>query len=289
MPDFDAKEYVFSVGDAKFTFFTDRGMIVEGANISSALHSHEFHELFYILKGNTSIRTENNVFSFTEGDCALVPAGEFHETTTFENTQRIAISFFIEKDKKEKSSSQFSQFESVFENGIVPLPNFIGDQAFKRLAHYYYSSYNDKSELIRACLHEIIVLIKASTKVEGSSSPAPVVFETSAYRNYIIDNYISAEFKGGNLKELSEKLHLSTQQTERIVRKLYGCSFREYLGFYRMRYAADLLLNTTMTSAEISAELGYSYPHSFLTAFKKRYNMTPNEYRKEAMKNATLQ
>ena len=236
-----------------------------------------------------SIRTENNVFIFNEGDSFLVPAGAFHETTTFENTRRIAISFFIEKDKKEKSSYQFSQFLSVIDNGIVPLPNFIGDHAFKRLAHYYYSSYTDKSELIRTCLHEIIVLLKASVKTEGKASPPPVVFETSSYRNYVIDNYISAEFKNANLKELSEKLHLCPQQTERLVKKLYGQSFREYLGFFRMRYAKDLLLNTTMTSAEISSKLGYTYPHSFLTAFKKQYGKTPNQYRKENVKNASHQ
>lgn len=289
MPVSNTKEYVFSVGDAKFTFFTDKGMIVEGMTSSGSVHTHEFHEIFYILKGSVSIRTENNVFIFNEGDSFLVPAGAFHETTTFENTRRIAISFFIEKDKKEKSSYQFSQFLSVIDNGIVPLPNFIGDHAFKRLAHYYYSSYTDKSELIRTCLHEIIVLLKASVKTEGKASPPPVVFETSSYRNYVIDNYISAEFKNANLKELSEKLHLCPQQTERLVKKLYGQSFREYLGFFRMRYAKDLLLNTTMTSAEISSKLGYTYPHSFLTAFKKQYGKTPNQYRKENVKNASHQ
>ncbi len=288
MPVSNTKEYVFSVGDAKFTFFTDRGMIVEGKNPPSPLHAHEFHELFYILKGSVSIRTENNVFRFNEGDSFLVPAGAFHETTTFENTRRIAISFFIEKDKKEKSSYQFSQFLSVIDNGIVPLPNFIGDHAFKRLAHYYYSSYTDKSELIRTCLHEIIVLLKASAKTEGESSP-PSVFNTNNYRNYVIDNYFSSNFKTASLGELSSLLHLSSQQTERIVKKLYNKSFREYVNFLKLRQGADLLLNTYMTSAEISSRLGYSYPHSFLTAFKKQYGKTPNQYRKENVKNASLQ
>lgn len=292
MPDSHFKsiaEYVFNVGDAKFTFFSDTGMIVEGTNLSGPLHTHEFHELFYVLRGRVTARTEKDIFSFSEGDAVLVPAGVLHETITFENTQRIAISFFLKKDTKEKNSAQFSRFESLTENGIVPLSDFIGHQSFKRLAHYYYSSYRDKDELIRACLHEIIVLVKASAKTVGDAFTAPVVFETSAYRNYIIDNYITAEFKNGSLRELSEKLHLSPQQTERLVKKLYGCSFREHLNFFKMRYASDLLLNTNMTSAEISAELGYSYPHSFLTAFKKLYGITPINYRKENCKDAPLQ
>ena len=289
MPVSNTKEYVFSVGDAKFTFFTDKGMIIKGMTSSGSVPTHEFHEIFYILKGNVTIRTENDIFSFAEGDAALVPAGILHETTTFENTQRIAISFFIEKDNKEKLSSQFSQFESVLENGFVPLPNFIGEQAFKRLAHYYYSSYNDKSELIRACLHEIIILLKASAKTEGESSPPSVTFNTNNYRNYVIDNYFSSNFKSASLGELSSLLHLSPQQTERIVKKLYNKSFREYVSFLRLRQGADLLLNTDMTSAQISSELGYSYPHSFLTAFKKQYGTTTSQYRKENVKNASLQ
>lgn len=275
------KEYLFTIGDVKFNFFTDVGMLIEGRNTSNAVHTHEYNELFYVLKGSVTIRTEKNSFCINEGDAVLVPAGTLHTTINFENTQRIAISYFTEKNKKEKLYTQFSQFESILLNGIVHITNFSGGHAFKRLTHYYYSSYHDKDELICSCLREIIILIKVATKTEGRISSPPVVFDTSAYRNYVIDNYFSSHFKTATLTELSKKLHLSKQQTERIVKKLYGCNFREYLGFIRMRHARELLLNTNMSSTEISTEIGYCYPHSFLTAFKKHYGKTPGSYRKE--------
>ena len=64
MPVSNTKEYVFSVGDAKFTFFTDKGMIVEGMTSSGSVHTHEFHEIFLYSQGKCVYPHRKQCFHF---------------------------------------------------------------------------------------------------------------------------------------------------------------------------------------------------------------------------------
>ena len=282
------KEYPISIGDTNFVFFTDFGTILEVKSSFQDFHSHEFYELFYILKGSAKIHTPDSLLTLKEGDCALVAPGTLHETELESDSHRLVISYII-KGKKGKSTGHFKQFQKLAKDNIFFCNNFVGGSAFKRFAQYYYSTYQDKDELLLACLHEIIVLLKSAAKTESESSSPQKLFDSSNYRSYIIAQFFTDNFREGTLTELAENLHISPQQTERLVKKLYNHTFREHIILRKLKFAARLLESTDMTSAEISAELGYSYPHSFLTAFKKQYNLTPYEYRKKVKKNATLQ
>ena len=82
------------------------------------------------------------------------------------------------------------------------------------------------------------------------------------------------------LKSVSEKLHLSEKQTERMIKSFFGRSFGEQVSYMRMTRAKELLETTDMKVNAISSAVGYSVTRSFFGAFKKTYGMTPNEYRK---------
>ena len=48
----------------------------------------------------------------------------------------------------------------------------------------------------------------------------------------------------------------------------------------RMEHAMDLLVNTNLSIATISYEIGYETPEHFNRKFKKYSGMTPTAYRK---------
>ena len=56
-------------------------------------------------------------------------------------------------------------------------------------------------------------------------------------------------------------------------------TFIEYLTSMRLEKATELLINTNMRSNEISYEIGYQDAHYFSYIFKKKFGMTPKEYR----------
>jgi AraC-like DNA-binding protein len=67
-----------------------------------------------------------------------------------------------------------------------------------------------------------------------------------------------------------------------LQRKLKAVMDRTPMGFineFRMMQAAEMLVKTTSTVAEISFLAGCDEPTHFARMFKKHYHMSPSEYR----------
>ena len=54
----------------------------------------------------------------------------------------------------------------------------------------------------------------------------------------------------------------------------------EYLIEWKFRYVRNLLKHTDMKITDICAAVGYANLSQFHTQFKKRFHVTPNDYRK---------
>lgn len=55
-----------------------------------------------------------------------------------------------------------------------------------------------------------------------------------------------------------------------------------YLFDYRMNIAIHYLLDTNKSIGEVAGLVGYEHQAHFCTAFKRKFNVTPSEYRLKA-------
>ena len=69
----------------------------------------------------------------------------------------------------------------------------------------------------------------------------------------------------------------------RYLKKNLGCTFSELLRHTRFQRAEEFLTGSSMTVGQISDELGYENPESFIRIFKKEYQMTPAQYRIQSL------
>ena len=90
---------------------------------------------------------------------------------------------------------------------------------------------------------------------------------------------------GDSLDGLAAELHLSRSQTCRILKKLYGMTFREKLVRTRMEHAAWLLRHTDKRVGDLVAETGYASESRFYRTFRERFGMTPEQYRTQYRRN----
>lgn len=90
---------------------------------------------------------------------------------------------------------------------------------------------------------------------------------------------------GDKLDDLAAALHLSRSQTCRVLKKLYGMTFREKLVRTRMEHATWLLRHTDKRIGDIAADTGYASESRFYQTFRERFGLTPEQYRAQYRRN----
>jgi two-component system response regulator YesN len=95
-------------------------------------------------------------------------------------------------------------------------------------------------------------------------------------KKYIDENYSSADL---SLYSTAFYVGISPNHLSTVFSQETGEKFIEYLTRVRIEKAKELLRSTTMKSADITYEVGFSDPHYFSSIFKKNTGLSPREYR----------
>ena len=94
--------------------------------------------------------------------------------------------------------------------------------------------------------------------------------------------YINANYaKQLSLEQVAEQVYLNPDYFSRIFKAETGQTFVNYLTDVRMQHAIRLLENTALRVQTIAQQVGYYNASYFSTAFKKKYGMSPYEYRRK--------
>ncbi len=88
------------------------------------------------------------------------------------------------------------------------------------------------------------------------------------------------------LRELASFLGINEKRLTRIFRRASGGTVFEFLREERMRAAQRLLTQTSLSVAVIAAEVGFSSPANFSTAFLEHVGMSPSGFRSQATSKA---
>ncbi len=99
------------------------------------------------------------------------------------------------------------------------------------------------------------------------------VYKVVEYINQNITNRI-------DLSKLSEIGHISKFHFHRIFKAILNESPGEYIQRLKLEKAAFKLHTSKISVKEIAAQTGYETPESLNKAFKKRYGLSPRQYRK---------
>lgn len=88
-----------------------------------------------------------------------------------------------------------------------------------------------------------------------------------------------------SLSVLSDEFHLSAQYISQLFKSEIGVNFLAYLTNIRMEKAKQLLMSTSLSVAEVSAQSGYGDYRVFTKVFKKSEGVTPSQYRRDFLEN----
>lgn len=79
---------------------------------------------------------------------------------------------------------------------------------------------------------------------------------------------------------LAEELFVSRMQLHRKIQAITGHAPGEFIRNYRLKRAAEMLLEKKLSVTQVAYEIGYNSPSHFSKAFTKYFNCSPSEYPK---------
>ena len=154
---------------------------------------------------------------------------------------------------------------------------------FKLMIKYYESDKKHFGVLL-SYVNVLVSLVEAFYKRQFSTDPKEYNRIVSDFQQSLIDYYNQPVKQLPNVQYFADKLGLTANYLGDIVKHFTQKSALENIHDFVIKKAKELLVeNKTLNTTEVAYELGFEYPNYFSKFFKKQVNLTPKEYRLQAI------
>lgn len=256
---------------------------------SFPLHKHDFVEMMTVVSGNITHHINGRTISLGVGDILLMNKHVAHSIDET-GADDIGINFII---------------SDTFLNAVAPdisdtfFLDFVKENSKERgeAAHLWFKTAEHKQigNLIENLVYELteekfdhtvltrtISLLMRYLSIGGKALLTDGgVYDKISARKMVTSSYISGSYRNASLTELANKMYLSPQYLSKLIKELFGKSFKELLIDERMRRARELLIKTNLPINSIIQSVGYDNESYFHREYKTRFGKTPLATRKE--------
>ncbi len=262
------------------------------------LHRHDFFELMLVLNGQVEAYIEGGHNTFATGDACIVNRNTRHlEANKFSDVVYLGMSRdFIQNSYFPSSPlvKRKGKFDTFFQRNL-------DDQA-KYLKDYMSFTYKEALNGVFRAKELVAELIQELEKqgpgylsiVHGLTARLLAVLEDDDLYNYNYVNLSSGKeaILAEDIRRLLERakrrvtsgeiansLNYNGDYLNRIFKKWYGLSMKEYCQKIYMKETVRLLTETDLSITQIANRVGFVNPTQFYHIFKDYYGCTPQDYR----------
>lgn len=257
-------------------------------------HSHSFIELVYIFEGQCNHRVGDTDFEMKKGDVCIVAPDVMHCISVFDDNS-IILNILVRR-----STFNTTFFELLTEDNI--LSDFFArivyganklnpyilfrageDELLQSIVLDLYYEYKDQEKF---CFELLNILFKLfCILLLRNHEKNVIVFNhlSNKQDDDIIHalKYIQNNYNNNNLKlsSVAKMFNYSEGHFSRLIKEYTGRTFSEIVREIKIKKAAELYMNPSISVKEIVEEVGYTDISHFYRSFKWYYGMTPKEYR----------
>ena len=246
-------------------------------------HCHPYYELSYIEHGSCRFFVEDTIYDLHDGDFLLIPPQLFHYTRyLFGPCLRCGV-YFRAEDLSPELISKIPDGMSFFSQLRIFQAPAVCRRQFSLLLDRMVVEEEDFDELsplmLRFQLQELMLL---SSRVCSLLSDNIADIHTTDRQVLLAARFINEHFRQQiSATDIAAASGFSPNYLSRKFREATGIGVHDYLVFIRLRNAAFELISTEDSVTDIALRSGFSDSNYFKDAFKKKYGITPREYRKK--------
>lgn len=104
-------------------------------------------------------------------------------------------------------------------------------------------------------------------------------YGSSVYVEHAIDYIKWNHNRGINVTDIADYIGISRTYLNHVFQKELGVSSQKFLMDFRLHKAANLLISSDLPVSEVSSQVGYDDSLAFSKAFKKKFGLSPKNYR----------
>ena len=143
------------------------------------------------------------------------------------------------------------------------------------------------NDLTQRCrMLEVALSILCDRLPAAKPDPSSRFMTTSERFQKLIHSMVDSELIRHSPEELSRSCGCSPRHFSRLFLANFGVSFRTKQTEMRLDKACQLLLETDAKVINVAKDSGYRHLGLFNAMFKRRFRMTPTEYRQQNLKKA---
>lgn len=262
------------------------------------LHRHLNHELYFVETGACTVCCVDGEYTCLAGELLWISAGTEHCVKKMsEGTELFSLrfSFYPEEDERDSLYRELSNLADTpmhlgNADGLLHLIKQM-QREFREQRRFCEEAFHGLLSVFYTELFRTLFGISDAKGAKDGTAHTECSFQNlkhfrgdtpdEFYMETLDEFFTHLPKENGTLYELSGRLYLSVSQTQRLIKRYYGISFREKLIEAKISKSMRLIATTSAPLEEIAQEVGYDSYNAFFEAFLKFTGKAPSEYRKE--------
>lgn len=299
----------------KYSLATPTDPVSKGpfsSSMQTPLHHHNYFEIMCVLSGELTQNIEHKTFRYTTGQCCLLNRNINHSeiyTTSAEimfimlaeefltplidshfvySTNNLYpntfehISLLIEKNKENKyyTAKEYIDFTLSSKSGIqAKVLNYLIDlinMMFKETVEHRPGC----TFIMAGLIERLFSLLEDPKYYEQKVNHLIGTQEEKLFNEVSI--LLQSQKDRISRSELETRIHYNADYLNKIVKRMTGMTLTEYGQLFRLQEAAERIKTSNNSISSIVAEFGFTNRSYFNKIFKAKYNVTPEQLRKNS-------